>query len=80
MAVKHRNLARQDGSAVGPVSLAYDRRAPESVLRPNGDEMSIEIDVLNGAVVRLGARHGVECPVNQALTMIIAAMERASPS
>jgi 2-dehydropantoate 2-reductase len=39
-----------------------------------------EIDVLNGAVVRLGARHGVECPVNQALAMIIAAMERASPS
>jgi 2-dehydropantoate 2-reductase len=38
-----------------------------------------EIDFLNGAVVRLGARFGIECPVNQALTMIIKAMERASP-
>jgi 2-dehydropantoate 2-reductase len=39
-----------------------------------------EIDFLNGAVVRLGQTYGVECPVNQALTMIITAMERASPS
>jgi 2-dehydropantoate 2-reductase len=39
-----------------------------------------EIDFLNGAVVRLGAKYGVECPVNQALTMIIRAMERASPA
>ena len=39
-----------------------------------------EIDFLNGAVVRLGATYGVECPVNQGLTMIIKAMERASPS
>ena len=36
-----------------------------------------EIDFLNGAVVALGAQYGVECPVNQALTMIIKAMERA---
>jgi len=34
-----------------------------------------EIDFLNGAVVKLGAQYGVECPVNQALTMIIKAME-----
>jgi len=39
-----------------------------------------EIDFLNGAVVKLGAQYGVECPVNQALTMIIKAMEPASPS
>ena len=37
-----------------------------------------EIDFLNGAVVRLGATFGIECPVNQALAMIIKAMERAS--
>jgi len=35
-----------------------------------------EIDFLNGAVVSLGRQYGVECPVNQALTMIIKAMER----
>ncbi len=39
-----------------------------------------EIDFLNGAVVRLGARYGIECPVNQALAAIITAMERASAS
>jgi len=39
-----------------------------------------EIDFLNGAVVRLGASFGIECPVNQALAIIIRAMERASPA
>jgi 2-dehydropantoate 2-reductase len=37
-----------------------------------------EIDFLNGAVVRLGERHGIPCPVNQALTAIIKQMERAA--
>jgi 2-dehydropantoate 2-reductase len=37
-----------------------------------------EIDFLNGAVAALGAQHGIDCPVNQALTMIIKAMERAA--
>ena len=39
-----------------------------------------EIDFLNGAVVALGRQYGVECPVNQALTMIIKAMERPRPT
>jgi 2-dehydropantoate 2-reductase len=34
-----------------------------------------EIDFLNGGVVSLGAHYGIACPVNQALTMIIKAME-----
>jgi len=34
-----------------------------------------EIEFLNGAVVRLGATYGIECPVNQALTGIIREME-----
>ena len=37
-----------------------------------------EIDYLNGAVVTLGARHNVACPVNGALTAIIKAMEATS--
>jgi 2-dehydropantoate 2-reductase len=37
-----------------------------------------EIDYLNGAVADLGAQHGVPCPVNEALTAIIKAMEAAS--
>ncbi len=35
-----------------------------------------EIDHMNGAVVDLGRRHGIECPVNAALVAIIKAMER----
>jgi 2-dehydropantoate 2-reductase len=36
-----------------------------------------EIDFLNGAVVALGQQHGIDCPVNAALTAIIKAMEQA---
>jgi 2-dehydropantoate 2-reductase len=39
-----------------------------------------EIDYMNGAVAALGARHGVPCPVNRALTDIIKALEGQSPS
>ena len=35
-----------------------------------------EIDFMNGAVVTLGQRHGIDCPVNGALVAIIKAMER----
>ena len=37
-----------------------------------------EIDYLNGAVSAAGTRHGLECPVNMALTAIIKAMEAKS--
>ena len=37
-----------------------------------------EIDYLNGAIAELGARHGLECPVNHALTSIIKGMEAVS--
>jgi 2-dehydropantoate 2-reductase len=37
-----------------------------------------EIDFMNGAVVSLGRRLGIDCPVNAALTAIIKAMERAT--
>ena len=39
-----------------------------------------EIDYLNGAVAALGAEHGVPCPVNNALTAIIKAMEAQARS
>jgi len=38
-----------------------------------------EIDHMNGAVVDLGRRHGVACPVNAALVAIIKAMEEWAP-
>jgi 2-dehydropantoate 2-reductase len=34
-----------------------------------------EIDYMNGAIVHLGSRHGIDCPVNAALVAIIHAME-----
>ena len=34
-----------------------------------------EIDFMNGAVVTLGRRLGIDCPVNAALVAIIKAME-----
>jgi 2-dehydropantoate 2-reductase len=37
-----------------------------------------EIDHMNGAVVRLGAQHGIGCPVNSALTTIIQALQHKS--
>ena len=36
-----------------------------------------EIDFMNGAVVALGQRHGIDCPVNAALVAIVKAMERS---
>lgn len=35
-----------------------------------------EIDYLNGAVVELGKKYGIKCPVNEALVMIIKEMEK----
>jgi 2-dehydropantoate 2-reductase len=37
-----------------------------------------EIDFMNGAVVALGQRRGIDCPVNAALVAIVKAMERSS--
>ena len=34
-----------------------------------------EIDHMNGAVVELGRRYGIACPVNAALVTIVKAME-----
>jgi 2-dehydropantoate 2-reductase len=37
-----------------------------------------EIDHMNGAVVALGRRNGIDCPVNAALTAIVKAMDRCT--
>jgi 2-dehydropantoate 2-reductase len=37
-----------------------------------------EIDYMNGAVVSLGKKHGIDCPVNAALVSIIRALEERS--
>ncbi len=37
-----------------------------------------EIDYLNGAVIKLGRKYGIKCPVNEVLTMIIREIEKKS--
>ena len=37
-----------------------------------------EIDHMNGAVVALGQRYGIDCPVNSALVTLIKALERSN--
>ena len=39
-----------------------------------------EIDYLNGAVVELGKKYGIKCPVNEGLIMIINGMEKRKDS
>jgi 2-dehydropantoate 2-reductase len=39
-----------------------------------------EIDYMNGAVAAVGGRHGIDCPVNAALTTIVKAMEAQARS
>jgi 2-dehydropantoate 2-reductase len=51
-----------------------------SMLQDLRRRRATEIDYLNHAVAVLGARHGTTCPVNEALTAIIKAMEAKSSS
>ena len=41
-------------------------------------EKKTEIDYLNGAVVELGKKYGIKCPVNEALITIIREMEKTN--
>lgn len=77
-------VARASGIAVAvtdPVAHARDFGAqmpdakPSALLDHEARRVS-EIDVINGAVPRLGARVGVAAPVNATLTALIKAVER----
>lgn len=56
--------AMVEGPADAGTSMLSDRRAG----RP------LEVDARNGAVVRIGARHGIATPLNRAVTSLLAAM------
>jgi 2-dehydropantoate 2-reductase len=84
-----RRVAERDGVELRADFVAYidARYGPSTNLSSMQQDLlkgrRTEIDHLNGAVVELGAKYGIACPVNQALTMIIKAMEsaaQASPS
>jgi 2-dehydropantoate 2-reductase len=76
-------VARADGITLdGDLVAAIDRQyGPSRNLSSMQQDLlkgrRTEIDHLNGAVVRLGERYGVACPVNQALTIIVKELERS---
>jgi 2-dehydropantoate 2-reductase len=76
--VARRDGVELDGDLVTAINDGY--RASTNLSSMQQDLLKgrrTEIEFLNGAVARLGATYGIECPVNQALTGIITAMEKA---
>lgn len=68
-----------EGNLLDEINAAYS--GSENIVSMRQDLLRgrpTEIDYLNGAVVALGKRHRLECPVNEGLTRIIKAMETAS--
>ncbi|PKN43668.1 MAG: 2-dehydropantoate 2-reductase [Deltaproteobacteria bacterium HGW-Deltaproteobacteria-18] len=58
---------------------AMTRKNQSSMLQDISKGRPTEIDVINGAVVRKGAEHGIPTPVNKLLTDLIKALEATSP-
>ena len=54
--------------------IAYDHKP--SMLQDVEAGRATEIDFLNGAIVDFGARHGVDAPLNRALTALVKGLER----
>jgi 2-dehydropantoate 2-reductase len=54
--------------------IAYDHKP--SMLQDVEAGQPTEIDFLNGAIVTFGERHGVEAPLNRALTALVKGIER----
>jgi 2-dehydropantoate 2-reductase len=50
---------------------------PASMLQSIRRGRTTEIDAINGAVVALGAQHGVPTPVNAALVALVREVERS---
>ncbi|HEV8687078.1 MAG TPA: 2-dehydropantoate 2-reductase [Gaiellaceae bacterium] len=55
--------------------VAYDHKA--SMLQDVEARRQTEIDYLNGGIVRHGREHGVPTPLNEAVTALVKALERA---
>ena len=56
--------------------VAYDHKP--SMLQDIEAGRETEIDFLNGAIVEFGKRHGVDAPLNAALTALVKGLERTS--
>jgi len=81
--------AAESVELVSPTPEAYLSRFKESLLPPTRGHRSsmqedieqgrpTEIEALNGAVWRLGSSHGIETPLNEALTWMIRFLEKGS--
>jgi len=55
--------------------VAYDHKP--SMLQDVEAGRQTEIDFLNGAIVDFGERHGVDAPLNRALTALVKGLERS---
>lgn len=81
-------LAREAARVASAAGVAIDPEgAPEmwhavatfvnrsSMLQDARAQRRTEIDAINGAIVREGRRHGVDVPVNEAITLLVEALE-----
>jgi 2-dehydropantoate 2-reductase len=74
-------VALEPATAEGYRALFYEKLLPPTVAHYASMREDLrlgrrtEIDALNGAIVRYGERHGMECPVNRMLTRLIHARE-----
>ena len=85
LASECRAVANAEGASLGEDAVdqavaGYVRGAPASINSLHADLLAgrpTEIDARNGVVVRLGAKHGIATPLNDA---VVALLEAASPA
>lgn len=76
LAVARAEGIQLEGDLLKEINAAY--AGSENIVSMQQDLLrgrATEIDYLNGTIVALGVRHGLECPVNEGLTRIVKAME-----
>ena len=79
VAVAASESVRLDMDVMSEINAAYaGSRNIVSMRQDLSRGRTTEIDYLNSAIVALGARHRLQCPVNSLLTAIIKAMEGAA--
>ena len=57
------------------IDVAYDHKA--SMLQDVEARRQTEVDYLNGGIARLGSKHGVPTPLNQAILALVRGVERS---
>jgi 2-dehydropantoate 2-reductase len=80
VAVSRAEGAYLDDELAESIIEGYRKAPPDSINSMHADRLAgrpMEIDARNGAIVRLGARHGIETPLNR---MIVSLLEAATLS